>query len=125
MSALMSDETTARISLRIDLPGGSRLGPGKAALMRAIAAEGSLAAAARHLGLSYPKAKRLVDELNAAFCEPLIVTRHGGHERGGAKLSPAGERILALYCEVIDAAGRAAACPLDEIAALASAGKSD
>ena len=36
----------ARLSVRIDLPNGGRFGPGKAALLRAIASEGSIRKAA-------------------------------------------------------------------------------
>ncbi len=121
----MSDETQARISLRIDLPGGARLGPGKAALMEAIEREGSLAGAARALSLSYPKAKRLVDELNGAFATPLVATRHGGHERGGAQLSPTGQAVLALYRRVAGSAQLGAAGALEELCRLTrSAGES-
>ncbi len=116
----MADVNRARLSLRIDLPGGARLGPGKADLLEAIDAHGSLAASARALGLSYPKAKRLVDELNGAFNEALVITRHGGHERGGAALSPTGRLILALYRQVGEAAERASKAALCEFGALAN-----
>jgi len=34
---------------------GDRIGPGKIALLEAIQAEGSIASAARHLGMPYPR----------------------------------------------------------------------
>ena len=115
----MAQDECARLSLRIDLPGGARLGPGKAALLEAIAGHGSLAAAARALGLSYPKAKRLTDEMNAAFSAPLVTTRHGGQERGGAALTPTGADVLDLYRQVTEGANRGAAGALEQLGRLA------
>ncbi|MDJ0921395.1 MAG: LysR family transcriptional regulator [Henriciella sp.] len=85
------------LSLRLDLPGGGRFGPGKAALMRAIASEGSVAAAARKLGMSYPRALRLIDDMNTQFEAPLVDRFHGGATRGGASLTELGQQVLQLY----------------------------
>ena len=71
------------------------MGPGKADLLDAIAAEGSLAAAARELGMSYMRAWRLMREMNELFRKPLVAVRPGA--RGGALLTAEGERVLALY----------------------------
>lgn len=92
------------LSLRIDLPGGGRFGPGKAALMTAIASEGSVAAAARQLGMSYPRALRLIDDMNGQFQDPLIDRFHGGVQRGGATLTALGQQVLDLYTAVCDGA---------------------
>ncbi|MEO0983168.1 MAG: LysR family transcriptional regulator [Pseudomonadota bacterium] len=99
----------AALSVRVDLPGGGRFGPGKAALLTAIDAEGSVAAAARSLEMSYPRALRLVEDLNALFGAPLIETFHGGAKRGGARLTQTGAAMLATYgalCEKAEAATR-------------------
>ena len=48
------------LSIRIDFPGGGRLGPGKAALLQGISETGSIRSAADALGMSYPKALKLV-----------------------------------------------------------------
>ncbi|MEO0549095.1 MAG: LysR family transcriptional regulator [Pseudomonadota bacterium] len=88
------------LSLRIDLPGGGRFGPGKAALMRAIETDGSIAAAARALSMSYPRALRLVDDMNAQFHRPLVDRYHGGAQRGGARLTELGVEVLGLYEQV-------------------------
>ena len=57
----------AKISIRIDLPNGSRLGPGKIALLDAVRAKQSISAAARDLDMSYRRAWLLIDDLNRAF----------------------------------------------------------
>jgi molybdate transport system regulatory protein len=62
------------IFLRIELTPERRLGPGKIALLEAIARTGSLSAAARELGMGYRTAWVLIDSLNAMFDEPVVKT---------------------------------------------------
>lgn len=73
------------------------LGPGKVALLQAIQAGGSLTTAARGLGMSYMRAWKLVQTMNACFREPLVTTQRGGKTHGSAVLTKTGERVLALY----------------------------
>jgi hypothetical protein len=42
--------TDIRVFIRLNLPNGNRIGPGKIALLEAIRAEGSITSAARYLG---------------------------------------------------------------------------
>lgn len=92
------------LSLRIDFPGGGRLGPGKAALLQGIAETGSIRSAADALGMSYPKALKLVEQMHADFSAPLIHSHHGGRDRGGSELTDAGKTILAAYLDACAAA---------------------
>ena len=107
-----------RLSIRIDLPGGVRFGPGKAALLTAIGELGSLAAAARSLSMSYPRALKLVDDMNAGFPEPLVEKQHGGAGRGGSALTATGRHVLALYRSICDTAGTATAAQRNELVRL-------
>jgi len=86
-----------RLSIRIDLKSGDRIGPGKIALLEAIRETGSISAAARHLGMSYRRAWLLVEEVNDALEEPAVAAATGGRQGGGAVLTRAGERIVDLY----------------------------
>lgn len=108
------------LSLRFDLPDGARFGPGKAALLEAIGETGSIAAAARQLSLSYPKASRLVAEINASLAEPAVATRHGGADKGGSHLTESGRKLLFIYNSVheraLDAYGKEKAALLDLLA---------
>jgi len=88
------------LSIRIDLPTGRRFGPGKAALLHAIEAEGSISGAARHLGMSYPRALGLVEDMNAQFTEALVLTFQGGAKRGGAELTDTGRVVMAEYAAI-------------------------
>ena len=90
-------------------------GPGKAELLTRIRATGSISAAGREMDMSYKRAWSLVEEMNAAFTEPLVKSARGGPGGGGARLTPTGEAALALY-RGIEAAAEAAAAP--QIAAL-------
>jgi molybdate transport system regulatory protein len=44
--------TDTRLSMRLDLTSGNRIGPGKIALLEAIRSTGSISAAARRVGMS-------------------------------------------------------------------------
>jgi molybdate transport system regulatory protein len=96
-----------RLSLRIDLANGARLGPGKAELLALIGEHGSIRAAGAAMGMSYRRAWLLADEINRMFREPSVVTRHGGKSGGGAGLTPFGERLLDA-CRRMDAESRKA-----------------
>lgn len=73
------------------------LGPGKADLLDAIARTGSIRGAAEELGMSYMRAWTLVRTMNSAFRSPLVEKERGGAGQGGAQLTDAGQRVLALY----------------------------
>jgi len=90
---------TTRLTIRFDFDGDKRLGPGKIALLEAIAATGSISAAGRQHKMSYRRAWLLVDELNRQFGEPLVRAQPGGPKGGGASLTAAGQRILRAYRE--------------------------
>lgn len=70
------------------------LGPGKADLLDAIRAHGSISAAARAMGMSYRRAWLLVDTMNRCWDPPLVATGPGNT---GARLTEAGEQALAAY----------------------------
>jgi molybdate transport system regulatory protein len=90
---------TTRLTIRIDFAPEKRLGPGKIALLEAIATTGSISAAGRQHKMSYRRAWLLVDELNHLFGEPLVRAQPGGPKGGGAALTASGERILRAYRE--------------------------
>lgn len=73
------------------------IGPGKADLLKAISETGSINQAARKLNMSYMRAWKLIRTMNACFRNPVIVASRGGKQKGGARLTPAGTRILELY----------------------------
>lgn len=88
------------------------LGPGKADLLEAIQAEGSISGAGRKLGMSYRRTWLLVDTMNRCWSEPLVETTPGGGEQRGARVSAAGLEVLAAYRALEAALSAAAAGPL-------------
>jgi len=98
MSDALSD-ANGRPSLRIRIVFGddAMLGPGKADLLERIRETGSIAAAGRTMSMSYKRAWMLVEEMNGAFRDPLVASSRGGAKGGGARLTEAGETVLANY----------------------------
>lgn len=86
-----------KISIRILCGEEIAMGPGKADLLDAIAAQGSISAAGRAMGMSYRRAWLLVDAMNRCWASPLVETMPDGSARSGARLSEAGVRVLAAY----------------------------
>ena len=85
------------LSIRIDLANGTRFGPGKAALLAAIRGEASISGAAKTLGMSYPRALKLIEQMNSAFDSPIVEAQHGGPKGGGARVTAKGLELLRLY----------------------------
>lgn len=95
MTGLPAEPSPLR--LRIKLPNGDWMGPGKADLLQGIRDSGSISAAGRRMGMSYKRAWGLVEVLNAMFLTPLVQATRGGQTHGGACLTDAGEAVLASY----------------------------
>lgn len=85
------------LNLRIRFGGDDMMGPGKADLLERIAATGSIAAAARDMGMSYKRAWMLIETLNAMFDQPVVAATRGGPGKGGAELTERGRGVLAQY----------------------------
>jgi molybdate transport system regulatory protein len=86
-----------RITARVMAKGEGAFGPGKAALLEQIAAEGSISKAAKAMDMSYSRAWQLVDSMNKHFRKPLVEPKTGGRKGGGAALTRAGEEVLSVY----------------------------
>lgn len=86
-----------RFRLRLHFGDRLMLGPGKADLLELIDREGSISAAGRRMGMSYKRAWGLVEEMNAAFEDPVVESSRGGTSGGGARLTEAGRTILDHY----------------------------
>jgi molybdate transport system regulatory protein len=93
-----------RVTFRIEMGAGRRLGPGKARLLELIAETGSISRAARAMGMSYRRAWLLVEDANRLFAEPLVESSAGGAGGGGAALTRLGEKAIAAYRDAEDAA---------------------
>lgn len=104
--------------IRLLIGADTALGPGKAALLESIGRHGSIAAAARELGMSYRRAWNLADSINNAFLEPLVSTATGGKGGGGAVLTDRGRDVLARYRAMEDKAAASIADDLEAFSRL-------
>ena len=83
----MDSKRRIDVRLRIDFGPSSALGPGKIALLEEIALGGSLAQAAKELGMSYRRAWGLLQDLGQAFGEPVAITTRRRARRAAARSS--------------------------------------
>ena len=86
------------------------MGPGKADLLDAIAAEGSISGAGRKLGMSYRRTWLLVDVMNRCWTLPLVEAVAGGGQGKGARLTPTGREVLGAYRALEAVMAEAARC---------------
>jgi len=85
----------ARLQLRKGT--AARVGVDRVRLLEAVGREGSIAAAAKAVGLSYRGAWDAVQALNDLFGRPLVQAQVGGREGGAALVTPAGEALILAF----------------------------
>ncbi|SIO38165.1 molybdate transport system regulatory protein [Rhodovulum sp. ES.010] len=100
--------TNLRSALTLERP-GARMGADRVALLRAIGRTGSISAAAREVGVSYKAAWDGVQAMNNVFATPLVTAAPGGRAGGGARLTPAGEKVIAAFTAIQDGLARVVA----------------
>lgn len=118
----------ACLQIRLLFSAPLNLGPGKIRLLQAIAATGSISAAARQQHISYRRAWLMADALNKACSRPLIDTVTGGKKGGGARLTALGEEVVRRYGSMLDAAEQVVAADaawFQELAAAEAGASSD
>ena len=97
------------LTLRVLGRSAAAMGPGKAELIDRIGRSGSISAAAREMKMSYRRAWQLVEALNAAYRQRVVVTAVGGEKGGGARVTPHGRRLVAQFRRMEDKASAAIA----------------
>jgi molybdate transport system regulatory protein len=97
------------LKVRLYFDDDSWLGPGKIALLEAIAAHGSISAAGRHMAMSYKRAWDLVAEMNRIFGAPVVLAQMGGKSGGGAELTKLGRDVVQHFRSIEAKAAKAAA----------------
>jgi molybdate transport system regulatory protein len=111
-------KSKVQFRLRIYRDDSIAIGPGKIALLEAIAETGSISAAGRQLGMSYRRAWMLIDEMNRALSAPAVTTAAGGAHGGGTALTPVGEQIVQHYRAIESTARVAAAADITALTRL-------
>jgi molybdate transport system regulatory protein len=72
-------------------------GPGAQELLRGVDNTGSLSRAANHMGMSYSKAWRMVDEIERGLDTRLLKRQAGGLTGGGSRLTAEGSLVLERF----------------------------
>jgi len=125
--AVPAGKDAPSLRIRIVFGEGAMLGPGKADLLERIRETGSISAGGRAMSMSYKRAWLLVEEMNGAFREPLVASTRGGPKGGGARLTEAGETVLAQYRKLEEIMAEAGAAEIGALRAMlrgdASGGK--
>ena len=114
-------KSKVQFRLRIYRDDAIAIGPGKIALLEAIAETGSISAAAKQLGMSYRRAWVLVDEMNRALSAPAVHTAAGGAHGGGTALTPVGVALVTHYRAVENTARVAATADIAALTRLLAA----
>ena len=81
----------------VDEAGEAFVGPGALRLLEETVARGSIAGAAREMGMSYVKALRMMNRLEQGARGKFLVRTRGGNERGGTAVTGYATRFIAEY----------------------------
>ena len=110
------------VAIRFDLETGKRIGSREITLLEAIQTQGSIAGAARSLGISYLGARLRIRQINQALREPAVSGGPGGRSGGGTAVTPVGMSLIAMYRAVEAKVQAAASEEIHAIRGLARSG---
>ena len=111
-------EPVAKFRLRVSVGEAIAIGPGKVALLEAIAETGSITAAAKRLGMSYRRAWMLLDDLNRTLEKPAVDSAKGGPHGGGSFITDTGRQVIELYRRIEVVAAQACEADLTRLVKL-------
>jgi molybdate transport system regulatory protein len=105
-TALASSSPDAGVQIKgrlwLERDGETFLSWGRVVLLERIHEHGSIAAAARAMGMAYSHAWSLVADMNRLAGEDLVARTFGGKNGGRAWLTPAGEEAVANFWQMAD-----------------------
>src|SRR6478672_2256519 len=107
MNYMATDPTSAeerRADALLVLRGAAHLpvGRDRIAMLEAVAAYGSITAAAKALGYSYKAVWDGLSAVNNLLPRPALLTQSGGRGGGGAMLTAEGHRLIAAFHRLED-----------------------
>ena len=91
------DNINLKVKLYLENDQDKFMGIGVLWLLQKISVCGSLRAAASQMGISYSKAFRMVENLEASLGIAVLERHRGGMQRSGASLTPFGHAFIVLY----------------------------
>ncbi len=96
----MQTQNAVNALIQLRKGGQSRVGPDRIRLLELIGELGSIAAAAKEVGLSYKGAWDAVQAMNKLFARPLVAAQPGGKQGGAAAVTPVGQAVIVAYRRV-------------------------
>jgi molybdenum ABC transporter molybdate-binding protein len=106
---ISTDKWALSLRVFVERGGKSVLGPGRLELLEHIDRLQSISAAARQMGMSYRRAWELVQAMNSAAGQPLVMAQTGGRRGGGTTLTPFGRQVASHFSNVAERLNRTAA----------------
>ncbi|SOC19012.1 TOBE domain-containing protein [Rhodobacter maris] len=103
------NERPLTAALSLQRPGDARIGRDRIRLLAAIDRLGTIAGAARELGMSYKTAWDAVATLNNLFERPLVEAAPGGRTGGNARVTEAGRALIGGFGRLEETLDRALA----------------
>ena len=98
---MLKSRRNALLSLRLRFHDDARIGPGKIALLEAVAQHGEVASAAASMDMSPRRAWLLIDSLNNAFHAAVVQLSDPDRPAGSeAALTPLGNELVSAYRQV-------------------------
>jgi len=91
------DDMNLKVKIYLENSQGKFMGIGVLWLLRKIQECRSLRAAAAELGISYSKAFKMIENLEASLGRKVLERKKGGSDRSGASVTPFGEEFIELY----------------------------
>lgn len=73
------------------------LGNGRVTLLKKIIETGSLSKAAQEMNISYRKAWNLIDSINKASEQPIVISSKGGNKGGGTSVTDYGISMIKKF----------------------------
>jgi molybdenum ABC transporter molybdate-binding protein len=104
-----SSDWAVGLRVWVERDGRAVLGKGRLEILEAIGRWHSISEAARQTGMAYRTAWLLVQSINEAAGEPLVVAATGGSHGGGARLTPRGQAAVTVFRELQERLQRTAA----------------
>lgn len=99
----MNKDFTLHVKIWIEKNGKSVLGPGRMEILEAIDRTHSLTEAAEICQISFRKAWKLINEINEALEQPVVISERGGKGGGGqTQLTEYGKKIIQQYRNILD-----------------------
>jgi molybdate transport system regulatory protein len=90
-----------RVRCWIDVDDEKFFGLGRVELLQHVDKTGSIAKAAKSMGMSYKKAWAMVEDMNDRGHEPYVLSRKGGKKGGGAELTDTAKKVVAAYNKML------------------------